>query len=107
MEVRVVNGDLNSRRTFLKAGAAVIGTSAISYGRIIGSNDRISLGHVGVGRRGRELASVASGLKRSHNVEMTAVCDLWRVHRERAAKKAEEDYSRPPRSFMYYEEMLA
>jgi predicted dehydrogenase len=95
------------RRSFLIAGAAAIGTSALSYGRIVGANDRISLGHVGVGRRGRELASVLANLKRSHNVEMTAVCDLWKVNRDRAAKTAEQVYDRGPRSFTYIEDLLA
>ena len=94
------------RRSFLIAGAAAIGTSALSYGRIIGANDRISLGHIGVGRRGRELASVVADLKQSHNVEMTAVCDLWKVNRERAAKTAEHVYERAPRSFTDMEDML-
>src|ERR1700694_3107212 len=78
------------RRRFLMAGAAAIGATAVSYGRIIGANDRISLGHIGVGARGRELASVAAGLRGGHNVEMTAVCDLWTVNRERAAEKANQ-----------------
>src|SRR6266481_1930456 len=89
------NGDV-SRRSILFAGAAAIGTTALSYGRIVGANDRISLGQIGVGNRGRELASIAAGLKNAHNVEMTAVCDLWKVNRERAAHAAEQAYSRPP-----------
>src|SRR3982751_3464208 len=46
------------RREFLIAGAAAISSSALSYGRILGANERISLGHIGIGARGRELASV-------------------------------------------------
>jgi predicted dehydrogenase len=95
------------RRSFLAGGAAAIGTTALSYARILGANDRISLGHIGVGRRGRELASVAAGLKDSHQVEMTAVCDLWKINRDRAAQNAAKDYSRAPRSFQYAEELLA
>src|ERR1700694_3766887 len=91
------------RRGFV---AAALGTTALSYGRIIGSNDRISLGHAGVGNRGRELASVAAGLRGGHNVEMTAVCDLWKVNRERAAEKAGQVYGRPPRSLKNLEELL-
>src|SRR3954447_20907766 len=76
------------RRDFLTAAgaAAAIGSSALSYGRIVGANDRIALGQIGIGRRGRELASVVAGLKDSHKVEMTAVCDLWKTNRERAAE---------------------
>ena len=94
-----------ARRTFLQAGAAAI--SAISYSRIIGSNDRISLGHVGMGQRGRELASVVADLRHDHNVELTAVCDLWKVNREQAARTAQHVYDRAPRSFQYLEDVLA
>ena len=89
------------------AGAAAISVNALSYARITGANDRISLGHIGVGNRGRELADVAGDLKTSHNVEMTAVCDLWKVNRERAAERAEREYGRAPRSFQYMEDLLA
>src|SRR4051812_16429502 len=95
------------RRSFLTAGAAALGSTALSYGRIIGANDRISLGQIGIGRRGRELASVAAGLKDAHKVEMTAVCDLWKVNRERAAEAATQAYSRAPRAFQYHEDLLA
>jgi predicted dehydrogenase len=81
--------------------------SALSYGRVTGANDRISMAHVGVGNRGRELASVVAELKDRHNVELTAVCDLWSVNRERAGKAASQAYGRAPRSFQYVEELLA
>ena len=51
----------------------------------VGANDRISLGHIGIGSRGGDLDSIASKLKSSHHVEMTAVCDLWKVNRAKAA----------------------
>ncbi|MBV9081816.1 MAG: Gfo/Idh/MocA family oxidoreductase, partial [Acidobacteriaceae bacterium] len=95
------------RRSFLRAGAAAIGTSAISYARIAGANDRISLGHIGIGHRGRELAAIAARLKDEYNTEMTAVCDLWCVNRERAADAAASVYSRRPRSYQYMEDLLA
>lgn len=94
------------RRTFITGGAAVA-TTALSYARIPGANDRISLGHIGIGRRGKELAAVVAGLKNDHHVEMTAVCDLWSVNRERAAAEAKQTYAREPRSFQYAEDMLA
>ena len=73
------------------AGPALLGATAISYARIAGANERIHLGHVGAGNRGRELAAVVAGLRSSHNVEMIAVCDLWSVNRERAAKAAADE----------------
>jgi predicted dehydrogenase len=104
--MEIENDKRIGRRSFFISGAAAISSSALSYGRIIGANDRISLGHIGVGKRGRELASVVADLKHSHNVEMTAVCDLWRVNRDHAAKAAAQVYDRAPRSFTYAEDLL-
>lgn len=101
-----------NRRSFLgRAGAAALGAGALnrtasSYDRILGANDRISLGHIGEGRRGTELDEIVARLK-SKNVEMTAVCDLWKVNREAAAARAQTAYGRAPRSFQYMEELLA
>jgi len=70
-----------NRRTFLNqattlvVGAGAISSAASSYNRILGANDRISFDHIGVGRRGRELAGIDARLK-DKNGEMTAVCDL-------------------------------
>jgi hypothetical protein len=68
------------RRTFLGtsgmlAAGAAVGTTALSYARILGANDRIALGHIGVGNRGGELLRIVAALKSSHNVEMSR-CDL-------------------------------
>ena len=69
-----------TRRTFLDRsatvalGAALLGgtksqarsaQTAVSYGRVLGANDRISLGHVGIGQRGRGLEYILSQLKDS------------------------------------------
>lgn len=95
-----------SRRSLL-LGATLAGVTARSYARVIGANDRIALGHIGPGNRGRELAGVIAGMKSSANVEMVAVCDLWSVNRERAAKTAADEYGRRPLSFQYAEDLLA
>ena len=101
-----------SRRSFLNRGAAAVGaatvaSTAISYSRIAGANDRISLGHIGIGNRGRELDWIAGQLKNKHNAELTAVCDLWKVNREKAAAQAQKTYGRAPRSFQHLEDLLA
>jgi predicted dehydrogenase len=89
------------RRTFLA------GLTALSYARIPGANDRISLGLVGAGARGRELQWIVARLWQSKNVEMTAVCDLWSVNRQKSAAQAAHDYGREPRSFQYMDDLLA
>ncbi len=68
---------------------------------------RNSLGHIGVGNRGSELDWVVGQLKGKHNVEMTAVCDLWKVNRERAMAANEKYYGQAPRAFQYLEDLLA
>jgi predicted dehydrogenase len=102
-----------NRRTFLGksatviAGGVVLPRTALSYGNIIGANDRISLGHIGNGSRGGDLDLIASKLKDSHHVEMTAVCDLWKVNREKAVATNTGYYGRAPRSVQHAEEILA
>ncbi|HVN04890.1 MAG TPA: Gfo/Idh/MocA family oxidoreductase [Bryobacteraceae bacterium] len=95
------------RRSFLNQGTAALAGTALSYSRILGANERISLGHIGVGSRGTELAWMAAQLKDKKNVEMTAVCDLWRINRGKAAAGATAVYGRAPRAFEYFEDLLA
>ncbi len=102
-----------NRRDFLEksaavvAGSVVVPSTALSYENIVGANDRISLGHIGIGSRGGDLDQIASKLKSSHNVEMTAVCDLWKVNREKAAATNAGYYGRTPRAVQHLEELLA
>lgn len=100
------------RRSFLQqtaklAAGAALSTTALSYRRILGANDRIMLGHVGVGNRGRGLDRMVSQLKDKFNVEMTAVCDLWTVNRERAVEQNTKYFGRAPRAVKTPEELLA
>ena len=50
------------------------------------ANDRISLCHIGNGSRGADLDWIVAQLKSSQNVEMTTVCDLWRLKREKGCR---------------------
>jgi predicted dehydrogenase len=100
-----------NRRTFLtKSAAALAGgmaSTALSYDRIVGANDRISLGHIGIGNRGTELDWIVGQVRTSHNVEMTAVCDLWNVNLEKAVAANAKFHSRAPRAFQYLEDLLS
>src|SRR5207245_10803496 len=84
------------QKSAVVAGSAALGNSSLYYSRIVGANERIALGHIGVGVRGRELQGMAAELKTSKNVEMTAVCDLWTVNLERAIADAAKYYGRAP-----------
>jgi predicted dehydrogenase len=100
------------RRSFLGTAAGVVAgsafaTTASSYNRILGANDRIALGHIGVGNRGTELHTMVSHLKDKYKIEAIAVCDLWKDNRERAAAATERYYGRPPRALQYLDDLLA
>jgi predicted dehydrogenase len=113
MEIQPESNRKVSRRGFLghaatfAAGTAALRATAISSSRIVGANDRIALGHIGIGNRGGELDWIVSRLKDQHKAEMTAVCDLWTVNREKAVAHNTRYYSRAPRAFKYPEELLA
>ncbi|OLD79461.1 MAG: hypothetical protein AUF67_16080 [Acidobacteria bacterium 13_1_20CM_58_21] len=102
-----------NRREFLHKGAVVAAggaawsSTALSYTRIAGANDRISLGHIGVGNRGSELDGIVASLKDQKNVEMTAVCDLWTHNVERAMAANQQFYGKAPRALRHPQELLA
>jgi len=99
-----------TRRQFLRAtsAGAALGLAAASYARVKGANDRISIGVIGCGGRGygAHMPGVHKHDK-EQNVEITAVCDPWRIRRERAAARAKEWYGREAKQFVSYRDLLA
>lgn len=100
-----------TRREFLRSasiGAAALSMSASSHGRVPGANDRISIGIIGCGSRGLDahMPGVHQYAK-EQNIEITAVCDPWRLRREAAAAKTKEWYGREARQFTSYRDLLA
>ncbi len=83
-----------SRRNLLK-GAAL---SAVSYSRVMGANDKIGLGLIGAGGRGR---AVLGDFRRNPEVDVRAICDVY-------GARVEELKARLPeaRSFLRHEELL-
>ncbi len=70
------------RRTFLRGAAA---TTALSYSRVYGANDRIQLGLIGCGERGKyDMGNFVTTGK----VDVVALCDIWATHIEQAKKPA-------------------
>jgi len=90
-----------NRRSFLA------GVTAASYSRVLGANDRISLGQIGTGNRGSGLTEIVASIKDKQNVEITAVCDLWSHARDRAADQVRTQFGRAPRAFQHMEDLLA
>src|SRR5687768_5535342 len=66
------------RRSFLKSAGATL-TTALFTGNLRGANDRPTGAFIGVGMMGTENLKVALDL----GVEVRAVCDVYRAHRER------------------------
>jgi len=100
-----------SRRKFLQtaaAGSATFALSASSYSRVIGANERISIGQIGCGGRGigAHMAGVYKHVK-SQNFEITAVADPWRLRQEAASAKVKEWFGRDARQFSSYRDVLA
>ena len=73
------------RRNFIRgAGLGLVGGAAatkLSGSRVLGANDRIVCGFIGIGGMGR--ANLKDFLA-SKNVDVTAVCDVWQPNLERA-----------------------
>lgn len=102
-----------SRREFLAATAAgAAGIALTSAGmlapqRVLGANDRLRVGLIGVGERMGSLMNEFHGLKDSHNCELVAVCDIWKPNREKAVAKVKDWYGAEPKVYATYEELLA
>lgn len=74
----------NSRRDFLKQ-AAIGATAILAYppARVLGANDRIRIGMIGVGDRAQDLLHEAIN---SPNTELVAMADVYSRRREHAKK---------------------
>src|SRR3978361_1821449 len=97
------NENSTSRRDFLRtaavttAGVAACGampTTAEAMRRVVGANDRISIGHVGVGAQGLSThVKLFHEAEAMNNTQQVAVCDLWnkRVDAAKAMLNLKDD----------------
>src|ERR1017187_9142637 len=69
-------------RRGMVAGAAV---PALSYTRILGANERIGLGVIGLGERG---TSVMGLFQKNDDVEVRALCDVYGLRVDQARQKS-------------------
>src|SRR5262245_13466649 len=83
--------NIRSRRNFIKltgagAAGATLTWDAASYARILGANDRISIGIVGFSERGQDaLFPALLQLSGEQNCEVVALSDIWKLHRTEGA----------------------
>jgi predicted dehydrogenase len=107
------------RRDFLKTSARLAAAAAVASGspaflsaaerrRSIGANERIRIAQIGCGERGR--TAHMEGIHKhvaATNFEIVAVCDTWRVNREKAAAMAKSWFGREAKQFNDVNELLA
>ncbi len=97
------------RREFVRksvAGAAALGATWVPR-RAFGANDRISLGLLGAGSRAQTLVQWVYDIEKTHNVEFTAVCDIWGDRCVAAAKEIGSHYNRDLRRCRNLAELCA
>ncbi len=75
-----------ARREFLGGlSKGAVAVTAASYERIQGANDRILLGVIGPGVRGRHVMGL---FQKCPGVQVTALCDIYRYQLDKALKQA-------------------
>ncbi|MFC2075541.1 Gfo/Idh/MocA family protein [candidate division KSB1 bacterium] len=102
-----------NRRSFIGGSAAAAGglllaSSAKSYARIVGANDRIQIGQIGCSDRSRGLRRMLKmSMETDPNIELRSLCDIWSVNLNKAADDAERVFGNRPKTYKHSEEMLA
>src|SRR5690349_4334770 len=86
-----------SRRRFVANAAAA---TALSYSRILGANDRVRVGYIGLGNRGDQ---VHDAFLETGSNETAAVCDLRDDYMDFAIKKSRAT----PKKYKEYRDLLA
>src|SRR5687768_4293034 len=85
------------RRNFVKTSGAAM--TALSASRVLGANDRVNVGLIGCGGRGR---FVARAIREASNVAYIAVADVYKTNAEIAREWAGSD----AKSFQDFRKLL-
>ena len=86
--------------------AMSVPSSAASYKRIMGANDRIHIGFLGCGSRSRGHQDMVKMSEKDKNLAVVAVCDIWKLNKEKAAANCKKLFGADVKQFKYSEEML-
>ncbi len=87
-----------TRREFTQTVAAGVAT-ALGARRVVGANDRVRLGFIGLGNRGDQLLDAFLTHK---DAEIAVLCDLYQPYLDFASEKAGNN----PKQFMDYRKLL-
>src|SRR5438270_13897865 len=83
-----------TRRTFTKAAASAAVLTAAGYSRVLGANERVGVGFIGVGNRGDQLLDAFLTHK---DQETVALCDVYEPYLPAAAAKVAKAQGVGPR----------
>src|SRR5580765_3888975 len=95
-----------NRRNFIASSAVgIVGvsTAAKSYGNIMGANDRIMMGFIGLGGMGQYNLKDFLQMK---DVTVAAVCDVWEHNLNGASKMTESQPSGKAKEFSDFRKLL-
>ena len=97
-----------SRRDFIKksalaAAGIMVSVNAKSYSNIIGANDRLNYGIIGL--HGRAYAHL-EGVRMSPNSMVTQICDVDKRELEKFSKAVKENFSSEPKTVIDFRKML-
>ncbi|MDZ7370991.1 MAG: twin-arginine translocation signal domain-containing protein, partial [candidate division KSB1 bacterium] len=81
-----------TRRSFLKTGAAAAALSAFSYGKVLGANDTVRVGVIGLNSKG---ADHILWFRKLPNVRVAALCDVDQSILNREAEKLHQQGEKP------------
>jgi predicted dehydrogenase len=73
-----------TRRGFVRTAAAAAASTALSRASVLGANERVRVGFIGLGNRGDQ---VLDAFLEQPDVEVTAVCDIYQPYVDFAAAK--------------------
>lgn len=88
-----------TRRDFAKTASAASLTTALSYSRIFGANDRVRVGFIALGNRGDQVLDAFLVHK---DAEIPAICDIYQPYMDFASKKI----GTSPKQFKDYRRLI-
>jgi predicted dehydrogenase len=88
-----------TRRSFVRTTAAAAASTALGRSSVLGANERVRVGFIGVGNRGDQ---VLDAFLEQPDVEIAAVCDLYQPYVDFAASKCRSR----PKGFGDYRRLL-
>jgi predicted dehydrogenase len=107
-----MTAETTNRRDFLRSAIAAGATAgalahfpATSYGRVLGANEKIRLGIIGCGGRGRDIVQNMV-VPANTNMAVVAVNDIWKHRMETYPDELAQRFGQKPRAYGDYRALL-